>query len=175
VESDGIDVRRLTGGAARGAVGGLADVLHDCVSGGASVSFMAPFERDEAVAFFESVLPEVDAGTRVLLAAFDGDAVVGTVQLIHAWPPNQPHRADITKLLVHRDARGRGVGRRLMERAEDEARADGKTVLVLDTVTDSDAYRLYERLGWTKVGPVPDYALYPDGRLCETTFFYKRV
>jgi ribosomal protein S18 acetylase RimI-like enzyme len=97
------------------------------------------------------------------------------VQFVHAWPPNQPHRADITKLLVHRDARGRGAGRLLMEAAEAAARADGKTLLVLDTVTDSSAYRLYQRLGWTEVGEIPDFALYPDGRLCATTVFYKRV
>jgi GNAT superfamily N-acetyltransferase len=173
--TNGIAVRRLDAEAARDALGDLAEVLFDCVDGGASVSFMAPFTRDDATAFFRDLLPELDRGERVLLAAYDGDALVGTVQMIHARPPNQPHRGDIAKLLVHRRARGRGVARLLMERAEDEARTEGKTLLVLDTVTGSAAYRLYERLGWVKVGPIPDYALYPDGRLCETTFFWKRI
>ena len=170
-----IVIRRLSAAEADAALGDLAEVLFDCVDGGASVSFMAPFTRDDAHAFFASLAPELVAGTRVLLAAYDGDALVGTVQLVHAWPPNQPHRADVTKLLVHRSARGRGVGRLLMEALEEHARVDGKTVLVLDTVTDGDAHRLYARLGWTEVGEIPDFALYPDGRLCATTFFYKRV
>jgi GNAT superfamily N-acetyltransferase len=173
--TNGIVVRRLEAEAAHAALDDLAEVLFDCVDGGASVGFMAPFTREDAADFFRAVLPEVERGKRVLLAAYDGDALVGTVQMIHAPMPNQPHRGDIAKLLVHRRVRGRGVARRLMERAEDEARAEGKTVLVLDTVTDSAAYRLYERLGWVKVGPVPDYALHPDGRFCETTFFWKRV
>ena len=168
-------MRRLSSDEARAAVGELAEVLFDCVDGGASVSFMAPFTRADAAGWFEGVLPEIAGGTRVLLAAYDGEAIVGTVQLVHAWPPNQPHRADVTKLLVHRSARGRGVGRLLMERLEDEARADGKTLLVLDTVSESDAYRLYTRLGWVEVGEIPDFALYPDGRVCPTTVFYKRV
>ena len=168
-------MRRLSSDEARAAVGELAEVLFDCVDGGASVSFMAPFTRADAAGWFEGVLPEIAGGTRVLLAAYDGEAIVGTVQLVHAWPPNQPHRADVTKLLVHRSARGRGVGRLLMERLEDEARADGKTLLVLDTVSESDAHRLYGRLGWVEVGEIPDFALYPDGRVCPTTVFYKRV
>jgi|SRR5581483_1554133 len=170
-----VQVRRLTAAETEAAVDDLAEVLFDCVDGGASVSFMAPLTRDEARAFFAGLVPELEAGTRVLLAAYDDGALVGTVQLAHAWPPNQPHRADVTKLLVHRRARGRGVGRVLMEALEDEARVDGKTLLVLDTVTGSPAYRLYVRLGWTEVGEIPDFALWPDGRLCATTVFYKRV
>jgi ribosomal protein S18 acetylase RimI-like enzyme len=168
-------VRRLSAAEAGDALDDLAEVLFDCVDGGASVGFMAPFTRDEARAFFAGLAPELEAGTRVLLAAYDDDALVGSVQLVHAWPPNQPHRADITKLLVYREGRGRGVGRALMEAAEAAARADGRTLLVLDTVTGSSAYRLYTRLGWTEVGEIPDYALYPDGRPCATTVFYKRV
>jgi GNAT superfamily N-acetyltransferase len=97
------------------------------------------------------------------------------VQFVHAWPPNQPHRADVTKLLVHRRASGRGVGRALMERLEEEARADGKTVLVLDTVPGRSADRLYERLGWSRVGVVPNFALDPDGSPCDTAFFHKQL
>jgi len=97
------------------------------------------------------------------------------VQVILALPPNQPHRAEIAKLLVHRSARRRGIAQLLMERAEAEARAEGKTLLVLDTVTGDDAERLYERLGWTRVGVIPGYALYPDGRPCDTTVFWKSL
>jgi GNAT superfamily N-acetyltransferase len=114
-------------------------------------------------------------GRRVVLAAFDGDQIVGTAQLVPSPMPNQPHRGDVAKVLVRRAARGRGVASQLMERIDDEARARGITVLVLDTVTDSDAYRLYIRLGWQRVGPVPNYALMPDGAPCETTFFYKEL
>jgi GNAT superfamily N-acetyltransferase len=169
------EVRRLDAAAARAALGELAAVLVDAVDGGDSVSFMAGFGLDDARAFYESLLPELERGTRVLLAAYvDGD-LVGTVQLVHAWPPNSQHRADVAKLLVHRRARGRGVGRLLMERLEEEARADGKSLLILDTVADRAADRLYVRLGWTPLGTVPDYARDPDGSFCDATFFYKRL
>lgn len=170
-----IAVRRLGRADATAELDALAAVLHDCVANGASVSFMHPFTLDDARVYFESVLEEVDGGTRVLLAAYDGGELVGTVQVVHAWPPNQPHRADITKLLVHRRARGQGIGRVLMEAAEEAALGDGKTLLVLDTVTGSSADRLYRRLGWTEVGEIPEFALYPDGRPCATTVFYKRL
>lgn len=170
-----ITVARLRGADAREALDPLARVLHDCVANGASVSFMHPFTLVDARAYFEGLLDEVNAGTRILLAARDDDELVGTVQVVHAWPPNQPHRADITKLLVHSAARGRGVGRLLMEAAEEAAIAAGKTLLVLDTVTGSSADRLYRRLGWTEVGEIPDFALHPDGTPCPTTVFYKRL
>lgn len=152
-------------------VEGLADVLFDCVDGGASVGYMAPFTREDARAAMAGFFD----GRRVVLGAFDDGELVGTAQLIPSPMPNQPHRADVAKVLVRRSARGRGVASRLMERIEEEARTRGITVLVLDTVTDSDAYRLYTRLGWQRVGPVPNYALMPDGAPCETTFFYKEV
>ena len=170
-----IEVRRLDAQELRTQLDALASVLHDCVDGGASVSFMWPFSEDDARAYFETVAADVEAGGRMLLAAFDDDELVGTVQITHVWPPNQRHRADITKLLVRTSARGRGIAQRLMETAEEEARAEGKTVLVLDTITDSPAYRLYQRLGYVVVGEIPDFALYPDGRPCPTTFFYKRI
>ena len=152
----------------------LADVLVDCVAGGASVSFMAPLPHARAVAFWRDVVAGVARGERVLLVAADGDGrVVGTVQLIVAQPENQPHRADVAKLLVRRDARGRGVAQRLLATLDDAARAAGKTVLVLDTVTGGAAERLYERAGWQRVGVVPNYALMPDGAPCATTFFHK--
>ena len=170
-----IEIRRLDGDELRAHVDGLAAVLADCVEGGASVSFMAPFSHEQAREVFEATAAEVEAGRRLILAAFDDGRVVGTVQVILALPPNQPHRAEIAKLLVHRSARRRGIAQLLMERAETEARAEAKTLLVLDTVTGDDGERVYERLGWTKVGVIPGYALYPDGRPCDTTVFWKRL
>lgn len=170
-----MEVRRLDAGAAREALDELASVLFDAVEGGDSVSFMDGFSVDDARAFYESLLPELERGTRVLLAAYVDGELVGTVQLVHAWPPNSQHRADVAKLLVHRRARGRGVGRLLMERLEEEARADGKSLLILDTVSERAADRLYERLGWTRLGTVPDYARDPDGSFCDATFFYKHL
>jgi len=169
------EVRRLDAAEARGHVEGLAAVLHDCVTGGASVSYLEPFSLDDARTAMEGFVDDVEAGGRLLIAAFDDGVVVGTVQVVYAWPPNQPHRADIAKLLVHRSARGRGIAQQLMARAEAEARAEQKTVLVLDTVTGDPAEFLYTKLGWTKVGVIPNYALYPDGRPCATTVFYKEL
>jgi GNAT superfamily N-acetyltransferase len=155
----------------------LSAVLVDCVEGGASVSFMLPLSRATADAFWRRVADGVGGDDRALLVAEDvaSGEIVGTVQVVYAAPENQPHRADVAKMLVRRSARRRGVGEELMRAAEAVARSEGKTVLVLDTVTGSAAERLYTRLGWTRVGVVPDYALWPDGRLCDTTFFYKRV
>jgi GNAT superfamily N-acetyltransferase len=169
-----MDVRVLDGVAIWEHLDGLADVLHDCVAGGASVSFMAPFSHEQARAFFEDAASEVAAGRRVLLAAFDGGRVVGTVQVLLAMPPNQPHRGEIAKLLVHRDARGRGAGGLLMRAAERAARDAGKTLLVLDTASAA-AERVYDRGGWTRVGAVPGYALLPDGEPCDTVFYWKRL
>jgi GNAT superfamily N-acetyltransferase len=136
---------------------------------------MAPFSQEDARGAFAVVAEEVEQGRRLVLAAFLDGAVVGTVQVVLAVPPNQPHRAEIAKLLVHRSARKRGIAQLLMEGAEAEARAEGRTLLVLDTVTGDDAERLYERLGWTRVGVIPGYALYPDGRPCDTTVFWKAL
>ena len=170
-----IEIRRLSAAEAQARLDELAAVLHDCVAGGASVSCMAPFSQEDARSAFAGFAAEVEQGRRLLLAAFADEALVGTVQVILSVPPNQPHRAEIAKLLVHRAARRRGVAQLLMEGAEAEARAEGKSLLVLDTVTGDPAERLYERLGWTKVGIIPGYALYPDGRPCDTTVFWKKV
>lgn len=167
-----IVVRRLGPGEVRTHLDGLATVLADCVAGGASVGYMAPFSHEQARDVFAAVANDVEHGRRTVFVAFVEGDLVGTVQVILALPPNQPHRGEIAKLLVRRSARGRGVGQRLMERAETEARAEGKTLLVLDTA-DGSAERLYERLGWTRVGVIPGFALYPDGRPCDTTFFWK--
>jgi GNAT superfamily N-acetyltransferase len=169
------DVRRLDIEAARAAVPQLAEILADAVANGDSVSFLIPLSRDDAAAFFESLLPEIERGTRVLLAAFDGDDLVGTVQIAHAWQPNSRHRAEVVKLIVRADRRGGGIGRLLMERLEDEARADGKSLLLLDTVADSVADRLYAKLGWTRIGVIPRYAEDPHGELCAAAFFFKEL
>jgi GNAT superfamily N-acetyltransferase len=170
-----VEIRRLSADEARAHLRELAEVLADCVEGGASVSFMASFSREDGVRFFEMVAEGVEVGERVLLAAFIDGRLIGTVQMITALPPNQPHRADVAKLLVHRSARGRGVGEALMNAIDEEARREGKTLLVLDAVTGGDGARLYSRLGWVEVGSIPNYALYPDGRFCATTYFYKEV
>ena len=154
-------------------VEGLADVLIDCVEGGASVSFMHPLTRERAVAFWRRVAQGVAAGERAVLAAEDGRGLCGTVQLVLGQPENQPHRADLAKMLVHRRARRQGLGQALMRAAEATARACGKTLLVLDAVTGGDAARLYERLGWVRVGDIPGYALMPRGGFCSTTYYYR--
>jgi GNAT superfamily N-acetyltransferase len=169
-----VSVRRLGAAEARNRIGQLADVLIDCVEGGASVSFMLPMARETALRFWQGVADGVERGVRTLVVAEDTQGIVGTVQLITDLPENQPHRADVAKLLVHRRARGGGIGRQLMDAVEGEAREQGRRVLVLDTAS-ATAERLYERLGWQRVGVVPDYALMPDGELCATVFFYKHV
>jgi GNAT superfamily N-acetyltransferase len=170
-----IEIRRLGVDEVRANLDGLASVLADCVEGGASVGYMAPFSQEEARRVYEAYAAEVEDGRRILLAAFADGAVVGTVQIVFAPHPNQPHRADIARMLVRRSARRRGIAERLMERAEVEARAAGKSLLVLDAVTGGDAARLYARLGWTEVGVIPKYALFPDGRFCDTTYFFKEL
>jgi ribosomal protein S18 acetylase RimI-like enzyme len=152
----------------------LADVLIDCVEGGASVSFMHPLPRDRAVAFWRGVGQDVAAGERALLVAEDTRGLCGTVQLVLDQPENQPHRADLAKLLVHPRARRQGLGEALMRAAEATARECGKTLLVLDTASD-EAERLYERLGWERVGVIPGYALLPHGGLCGTTVYYRNL
>jgi len=153
----------------------LADVLADCVADGASVNFMSPFSHGEARTFFSKVANSVASGDTVLLVASLGGRIVGTVQLGLDTPPNQLHRADIKKMLVHRTARGRGIGAALMMRVEEEARRRGRWLLVLDTVPGESGHRLYLRSGWQQSGTVPDYALFPDGRLCDSTFMWKRL
>ena len=152
----------------------LADVLIDCVAGGASVSFMLPMTRAKALAFWRKVADGAVRGERALLVAEDAQGIVGTVQVILAQPENQPHRADVAKMLVHRRARRQGAGAALMHAAEREALAEGKTLLVLDTADDTAA-RLYARLGWQAAGTIPRYALLPAGGECATTYFYRSL
>ena len=170
-----IEIRQLTAAEGRQYIGALADVLLDCVEGGASVSFMDSLSKADAESFFENVLGEVERGNRILLAAFVDFKLIGTVQVVTAMPPNQPHRADVAKLLVLRSARGQGVGNRLMQQVEEVSRLAGKTLLVLDTATGDHAERLYVRLGWTRTGVIPKYAMYPDGTWCDTTIFWKQL
>ena len=150
----------------------LADLLIDCVEGGASVSFMHPLPLAKALAFWRGVADGAARGERALLVAEDATGFVGTVQLVLDQPENQPHRADVSKMLVHRRARRQGLGAALMQAAEQLAREQGKSLLVLDTAS-SDAERLYERQGWQRVGVIPGYALLPRGGLCDTAYFYR--
>src|SRR5258707_6730253 len=170
-----LEVRRLTPAEAREHLDGLARVLADCVAGGASVGYMEPFSHADARAVYEDYVRDAEQGRRIILGAFVDGELVGTAQLVLAVPPNQPHRADVARVLVHRAARRRGIAQRLMEQLEQEARAEGKTLLVLDAVTGGDAARLYERIGWNTVGVIPDYALYPDWQFCDTTVFWKTI
>jgi len=157
-------------------VEGLTDVLLDCVEGGASVGFMWPLSRERAMQFWQDAAACVQAGERrVLLARDVPGAIIGTATLVLKQPDNQQHRADVTKMLVRRSARHRGVGRALLAGLEQAAVDAGRTLLVLDTVTDTDAHRLYVARGWERVGEIPDYAYWPDGRACPTTFFYRKL
>lgn len=153
----------------------LAGVLVDCVEGGASVSFMHPLTQERATAFWRGVAQGVAAGERALLVAEDAQGICGTVQLVLAQPENQPHRADLAKMLVHRRYRRQGLGEALMRAAETLARDCGKTLLVLDTVTGDSGERLYQRVGWQRVGVIPGYALLPQGGLVGTTVFYRQL
>ena len=153
----------------------LCTVLIDCVEGGASISFMLPMTREKAERFWRGVAEGVANNERVLLVAQNElGEIVGSVQVVLAQPENQPHRADISKMIVHRSARKQGIAATLMAEAEAEALRAGKTVLVLDTASD-DAERVYRKLGWQECGVIPDYALLPGGPLCATTYFYKRL
>jgi GNAT superfamily N-acetyltransferase len=173
--SEAIRIRRLEGASARD-IQGLSDLLIDCVEGGASVGFMLPLSRTRAEAYSRAACASAALGERIILIAEDAQgAISGTVQVLLNQPENQPHRGDIAKMQVHRRARRRGLGAALLAAAERAAIEAGKTLLVLDTVTDGDGQRLYERAGWQRCGEIPDYALWPDGRPCATTIFFKKL
>lgn len=152
----------------------LSELLIVCVAAGAEVSFMHPLPMADAMAFWSRIAGDVASGGRALLAAVDGERIVGTVQVGLAQPPNQPHRGDLAKMIVHPDYRRRGLGEALMRAAEDAARAAGKTLLVLDTASE-DAERLYRKLGWIEVGTIPGFALKPHGGLSRTTLYYRTL
>jgi len=153
----------------------LCEVLADCIDGGASLGFMSPFAPSDGVPFWQGVAAAVGRGEVLLYVAEVEGRVWGTVQIGFASKPNQPHRADLMKLLVHRSARGLGLARRLMAAAENGAVEAGRTLLVLDTATGEPAEGIYEKLGWQRTGVIPAYALFPDGRFCDTTIFYKNL
>jgi len=169
------DIRTLSAEEARAAIPALSEVLADCVAGGASIGFMQPYAPEDAVPYWRDVADAVASGATLLMIAELDGRIAGTVQVGAAQMPNQPHRGDLKKLLVYRSARGKGLARLLMDAAEREAVRHGKTLLVLDTATGSDAEAIYPRLGWQRVGVIPDYAMWPDGGFCATTLFYKRI
>jgi len=166
-------IRRITH-ASQAELEALSDILIDCVEGGASVSFMLPMTKKKAIAFWRKVVESAAREERVLLVAEEGGRMLGTVQVVLDMPENQPHRGDVSKMLVVRSARKKGIGEALMRAAESAALAERKTLLVLDTAS-AEAERLYARCGWQRVGTVPDYALLPDGRSCDTVYFYKKM
>ncbi|MCF4135829.1 GNAT family N-acetyltransferase [Streptomyces sp. Tue 6430] len=155
--------------------GRLADLLVDTVHGGASVGFLAPLDHAEALAWWQGRAAGVAAGRLAVWAALDGDRVTGTVTLALPDKPNSRHRAELVKLMVHQEARGRGLGRRLLATAEEAAAAAGITLLHLDTETGSPAEHLYRTGGWTRAGVIPDYAADPSGVLRPTTLYYKHL
>jgi len=169
------DIRILEADAARSAIPELCEVLSDCINGGASLGFMLPFSPNDALPYWQEVTDAVQAGNIILAVAEHEGRVVGTVQIGLASKPNQPHRGDLMKLVVHRSARGLGLSRKLMAAVENEAIRRGRTLLVLDTATGSEAEAIYPRFGWERVGVIPDYALWPQGGYCGTTLFYKRI
>ena len=169
-----LEIVELDAAGVEAAIVELAEVLADCVNGGASVNFMLPYGPDDAASFFRKVIAGIEAGDIVLLAAKLDGRVVGTVQLGMDTPPNQPHRGEVKKLLVHRAARNRGVGAALMQRIEAIAKARGRTLLILDTASSS-AERLYERGGWQRLGSIPDYAMWPQGGFCDSIIFWKKL
>ncbi len=170
-----VTVVELTAADARACQAGLAALLVDVVEHGASVNFMAPFSLAEATAFWSTVIGRLVRGELRLLAAKDERGVVGTAQLVLSQPPNQLHRADVAKVLVHSGARRQGIARRLMERLELLAAAEDRQLLVLDTVTGAAGESLYARLGYTAVGSIPDFCRLPTGELVGTTVMFKRL
>lgn len=156
-------------------VDALTDVLIDAVDGGASVSFLPPLDRETARAWWLKVLAGRSPRGAVIVARDDGAVICGVVMLVPAWAPNQQHHAEVSKLLVHARARRRGHARNLLAALESAARANGFSLLTLDTETDSDAYRLYEAEGWTRAGSIPRFAVDGAGAWVETTYFYKFV
>jgi GNAT superfamily N-acetyltransferase len=170
-----ISIRALDAAEAEARLGELADILVDAVAHGASVNFMAGFSKDEGTAFWRNQLPDIAQGQKQLFVGDDGARLVATALLTFVPQPNQPHRAEIGKMLVLSSQRRQGLGRRLLAAAEDAARACGRTLLMLDTESGSAGDLLYRSCGWTEWGRVPGHAFRPDGRLAETTFFYKQL
>jgi ribosomal protein S18 acetylase RimI-like enzyme len=153
----------------------LSEILVETVASGGSVSFMHPLHREAALAFWQGSLAAADRGERIVLGAFDGDELIGTVTLLLDLPLNQPHRAEIAKMMTRVSHRGRGAATALMRAAERLAAERGRTLLVLDTAVEDGASRLYEALGFNLTGVIPDYALKPYGGLTGTMIYWKRI
>lgn len=168
-------ITRLSAATFDASVPGLADLLTDTVAGGSSLGFVTPFGREEATAWWLAQRPAVADRTLDIWVAEGPAGITGTISLAHPSKPNARHRAEIVKLLVHRTARGQGLGRALLATAEQSAARSGFRLLLLDTETDSAADRLYRSTGWTPYGTVPAYATGPEGELRDCTFFYKEV
>ena len=168
-----VTIERVGSGAAQSDIRGLAQLLLDAIDSNAGVSFLSGLTEDEAEAWWRSILNT--SARAIVLVARDSEGVVGTVQLQPSWAPNQPHRADIAKLIVHRKARRKGIARDLMREIERLAKDAGFTLLLLDTCKGTAAERFYQSLGWTRVGEVPHFALNPDGTPCDTVFFYRQL
>jgi GNAT superfamily N-acetyltransferase len=169
------DIRELSAGEAERRLTELGEVLADAVEGGASVGFLRGFTVAQAVDFWRSQLPAVGAGMKRLLVAEEGGTIAGTVVVTFAHQPNQPHRGDVGKMLVHRRFRRRGLGARLLAAAEATAARHGRTLLVLDTVSGSAGDRLYTRAGWVKIGEIPGYALSVDRVREQACFFFMQL
>ncbi|MCO6187415.1 GNAT family N-acetyltransferase [Rhizobium sp. L1K21] len=170
-----IEILQLEEAATLAAIDELSSLFSQCVDGGASMGFMAPFPPEQAAVYWFEVAKSVGRNDLILLVARLNGRIEGTVQLGIATPPNQPHRADIKKLMVSPAARGHGLSRALMDAAETTALKAGRSLLVLDTATGEPAEKIYEHLGWVRSGTIPNYALFPDGRFCDTTIFYKQL
>ncbi len=171
-----ISLRRFGADDLRARKDELVELLRDAVDHGASVNFIAPLDTAIAAAFWERVAGEVAASQRAVVVALDGDQIVGTAQLVFAMQPNGRHRAEVQKVLVHTSARRQGIGSQLMYAIEDEARAANRSLLVLDTERSSSGEKLYERVGYTRVGIIPQFALDSTGsQLIDTVLFYKRL
>jgi GNAT superfamily N-acetyltransferase len=170
-----VEIVELSATEATARVDALAALLADVVAGGGSVGFMADLSPADAKDFWRETIAGIASGRTILFAAFDGGALVGTVLLHPCGKPNQPHRADVAKLLVHRNARRGGVATRLMQALEARALALGRTLLTLDTASGSDAEHFYRRRGYSRAGEIPGYTLMPDGALNGTTFYYKQL
>ncbi|HUB47133.1 MAG TPA: N-acetyltransferase [Acetobacteraceae bacterium] len=168
-----IDIRPLQ--ASPAIIGMLGEILVETVAAGGSVSFMHPLAQDVARAFWQGALEQAAQDRRVVLGAWDGALLAGTVTLLLDCPPNQPHRAEIAKLMTRVSHRGRGIARNLMRAAEASAVQRNRSLLVLDTATDGGAGPLYEQLGFTLAGEIPDYALKPHGGLTGTLVYWKRI
>ena len=168
-----IEIRAFANEDASHLMPSLGTLLVDCVRSGASLEFLATVTLEDADRYWNGALARTAAGQQIMVVASEDGEVVGTVSLVLASQQNQQHRAEISKLLVDPRVRRRGIANQLMEAVEAQAWSRGRTLLVLDTVTGSEASHLYEARGWTRVGEIPDYAINPAGEMCSTTFYWK--